>query len=71
MHVEDKIHLSHTTSKEKYDGALQEWFSFRAIAHSSTLFSRHLRLPSPPGRTTTTTIYATILTSNTTNYNNL
>ncbi|CAF3398104.1 unnamed protein product, partial [Rotaria sp. Silwood2] len=43
MRVEDGLHPSTTTGRWKYEGALREWFSSRAVAHScsSFFFQRH------------------------------
>jgi len=55
MRVEDGLHPSNTTGKWKYEGAIREWFSSRAVALSSLLFQRRRRLPSPTAPTTPTT----------------
>ena len=47
MRVEDGLHPSFTTGKWKYEKALRNWFSTRAVAPSSTLFQDQ-GLPSIP-----------------------
>ena len=77
MRVEDGLHPSTTTGRWKYEVALREWFSYRAVAHSpsSSIFQdRRPPLPAPRLTTTTTTpaptpTYASILRTNN-NYNN-
>ncbi|CAF2851769.1 unnamed protein product, partial [Rotaria sp. Silwood2] len=60
MRVEDGLHPSTTTGRRKYEGALREWFSSRAVAHfSSSLFQHHHQRQ--PTLTTPTPTYASIL----------
>ncbi|CAF3690455.1 unnamed protein product [Rotaria sp. Silwood1] len=65
MRVEDGLHPSNTTGKWKYEGALREWFSSRAVARfSSSYFQRRRYQTTPTTPTTTTTLYPN------NNYNN-
>jgi len=46
MRVEDGLHPSTTTGKWKYEGAIREWFTSRAVAHSSpSLFQQQTTAP--------------------------
>ncbi|CAF4524153.1 unnamed protein product, partial [Rotaria sp. Silwood2] len=64
MRVEDGLHSSNTTGKWKNEGAIREWFSSRAVAHSSIYFQR-CRLPlTPTAPTTPTTTTALQMNNN-------
>ncbi|CAF2802234.1 unnamed protein product [Rotaria sp. Silwood2] len=64
MRVEDELHSSNTTGKWKNEGAIREWFSSRAVAHSSIYFQR-CRLPlTPTAPTTPTTTTALQMNNN-------
>jgi hypothetical protein len=72
MRVEDGLHPSSTTGRWKYEGALRQWFSSRAVAHSSSFLfqGQHQHTAATPAtRTTTAAPYPTILRSNNNNYN--
>jgi hypothetical protein len=47
MRVEDGLHPSTTTGRWKYEEALREWFSYCAVAHSSSSMFQNRRAQAP------------------------